>query len=138
MRAGFRRVREVARLDALRASVPAAAGWLRGRPGQAPPASLGGAEAVLALAGMAEAGLTGEQRGELVWFAVRVGVRRLADAEYWLGQIGLGEAAEIAGTQARLLGSLQYPLVSRDDAAVAGILRDLAPTYRRLGQALAV
>jgi hypothetical protein len=136
MRNGFRRARVVAPLDALRASVPAAAGWLRGRPGQAPPGSAGGADAAVAMAGLAERGLTDGQRADLVWFAARVGARRLADAEYWLGQIGLASAAAIAGRQARLVGGLQYPLVARDDAAVATALRLLAPTYQELAQAL--
>jgi hypothetical protein len=51
-------------------------------------------------AALAEGGLTDGQRADLAWFAVRVGARRLADAEYWLGQIGLASAAAIAGRQA--------------------------------------
>jgi hypothetical protein len=47
MRTGFRRVREVNPLEALRASVPAAITWLNGRPDQAPPGSLGAGEAAL-------------------------------------------------------------------------------------------
>jgi hypothetical protein len=136
MRNGFRRARTVAPLDALRASVPAAAGWLHGKPGQAPPGSLGGADAALAMADLADRGLTDGQRADLVWFAVRVGARRLADAEYWLGQIGLASAAVVAGRQARLVGGLQYPLVTGDDAAVAATLRALAPTYHELARAL--
>jgi hypothetical protein len=42
----------------------------------------------------------------------------------------------IAGSQARLVGGLQYPLVTGDDAAVAAMMRDLAPTYRQLRDAL--
>ena len=42
----------------------------------------------------------------------------------------------IAGAQARLVGGLQYPLVTGDNAATARILRDLAPTYRQLCQTL--
>jgi hypothetical protein len=136
MRTGFRRIREIAASEALHTSVPMAITWLNGRPDQAPPGSLGGGEAALALADLAEAGLTDDQRQELMWFAVRVGVRRLADAEHWLGQIGLADAAVIAGTQARLVGGLQYPLVAGDNATVAKTMRDLAPTYRQLCQAL--
>ena len=136
LRNGFRRGQVVAPLDALRASVPAAAGWLRGKPGLAPPGSVGGADAALALADLAERGLTDGQWADLAWFAVRVGARRLADAEYWLGQIGLASAATIAGRQARLVGGLQHPLVARDDEAVAAALRALAPTYHELAQAL--
>ena len=107
-----------------------------GRPERAPQGSLGTGEAALALADLAEQGLTGGEREELIWFAVRVGARRLADAGYWLGQIGLGDAAVIAGAQARLVGGLQYPLVTRDNATIAKMLRDLAPTYHQLRQAL--
>jgi len=136
MRTGFRRIRDIGAPEALRASVPEAITWLNGRPEQAPPGSLGAGEGALALADLAEAGLTDNQSGEMMWFAVRVGARRLADAEHWLRQIGLEEAAVIAGTQARLVGGLQYPLVSRDDATVAKTMRDLAPTYHQLCQAL--
>ena len=42
----------------------------------------------------------------------------------------------IAGAQARLAGGLQYRLVTGDDAAIASMMRDLAPTYRQLRDAL--
>jgi hypothetical protein len=100
------------------------------------PGSLGTGQAALALARLARAGLADDQREELAWFAVRAGARRLADAEHWLGQIGLHHAAMIAGAQARLVGGLQYPLVTGDDAAIAAMMRDLAPTYRQLRDAL--
>jgi hypothetical protein len=138
MRTAFRRVRAVAPLDALRASLPGAVAWLEGRPEQAPSASVGPGAAALALASMIEDGLAAGQRDSLVWFAVRVGARRLADAEYWLGQLGLAEAAAIAGRQARLVGSLQYVLVAGDDdAAAATMLHELAPTYAALCRELA-
>lgn len=138
MRTAFRRVRGVAPLDALRASLPRAVAWLDGQPGQAPPASVGSGAAALALASLIEDGLAAGQRDSLVWFAVRVGARRLADAEYWLGQLGMAEAAAIAGMQARLVGSLQYALVAGDDdVAAAATLRELAPTYAALCQELA-
>jgi hypothetical protein len=88
------------------------------------------------VADLAERGLTDGQRADLAWFAVRVGARRLSGAEYWLGQIGLASAAAITGRQARLVGGLQYPLVTRDDAAAAAALRALAPTYDELARAL--
>lgn len=91
--------------EALRTSVPAAITWLNGRPDQAPPGSLGTGEAARALAELAEAGLTDGQREEMMWFAVRVGARRLADAEHWLSQIGLQDAAAIAGAQAGWLAA---------------------------------
>jgi len=136
MRTGFRRIRQVVAEDALRACVPAAIGWLNGRPALAPPGSLRGGEAALALAGLVGRGLTDDQREELVWFAVRAGARRLSDAQYWLARAGLTQAAGIAGQQARLVGSLQYPLVANDQTAAAKILRVLAPTYGHLAEAL--
>lgn len=136
MRSGFRRIRLVAAEDALRACVPAAISWLNGRSALAPPSSLSGGEAALALAELVTTGLTNAQRDELVWFAIRLGARRLSDAQYWLAQAGLTQAAEIAGQQSRLVGSLQYPLVTNDKTAAAKTLRVLAPTYRQLAQAL--
>lgn len=121
---------------AVRGCGPAAIAWLGGKPDEAPPGSLGAGEAALTLVGQAETGLTDGRRGAVSWFGVRVGARRLADAEYWLGRAGLTEAAAICGAQARLVGGLQYPLVTGDDHAVAEVLRDLAPTYRQLSRAL--
>ena len=137
MWSGFQRERVVPPLQALRTSLPSAAAWLaEGQPERVPPGSLGGRKAALAFAEMVEAGLRPDRRAGLVWFAVRVGARRLADAEYWLGQIGLAEASAIAGTQSRIVGSLQYPLVTEDDATAATLLRELAPTYGALAKAL--
>ncbi|WP_432988743.1 hypothetical protein [Dactylosporangium sp. CA-233914] len=62
---------------------------------------LGGAEAVHALADRVAAGLGGDLRDHLMYFAIRVGVRRLADAA----------AAE---RQARMVGSLQYDIVGNE------------------------
>ncbi|MFD6231793.1 hypothetical protein ACFWFZ_33815 [Streptomyces sp. NPDC060232] len=45
-------------------------------------------------------------------------------------------AARIAQRQARILGSLQYPLVHGDDQAAAAQLRHLAPTYAQLRTAI--
>ncbi|MFD0386134.1 hypothetical protein ACFQ2B_38395 [Streptomyces stramineus] len=70
-------------------------------------------------------------------FGVRVGVRRLVDAAACLDALGLTDAAAIADHQARTLGSLQLPLATRDDRALAAGLRRLAPLYERLRAALA-
>lgn len=126
MRAGFRRVREVAVADAVRASLPAAVRWLDASPG----------DPVDRLAGLVAAGLDEQTLGHLVHFAVRVGARRLADAAFWLGRVGQDGAAEIAEAQARLLGALQYDLMAGDRLAAAGTLRRLAATYAELGTAL--
>nr|WP_311132645.1 hypothetical protein [Nonomuraea gerenzanensis]SBP00455.1 hypothetical protein BN4615_P9971 [Nonomuraea gerenzanensis] len=137
MRTGFVRVRDTSVEQALRASLPAAARWLAGRDDlPVPPGTLGGAAAVLRLAEQVDGGLDGTARGMLVHFGVRLGARRLADAAAWLGNVGLPEPAEIAWEQARVLGALQYPLVTGDDGAVAAGLRRLAPGYDRLRSAL--
>ncbi|MFI6298133.1 hypothetical protein ACIBEJ_41545 [Nonomuraea sp. NPDC050790] len=133
MRTTFTRVREVPFMDALRDSLPGAARWLAGRTDlPVPPGTLGGAEAVYALADLVEAGLPPDTRGLLTGFAVRVGVHRLSDASACLALLGLPEAAAVARDQARLLGAVQYPLTTGDDPAAARALRGLAPTYARL------
>ncbi|RZQ60208.1 hypothetical protein [Amycolatopsis suaedae] len=138
MRTGFRRVREVAEVDAIRAALPAARRWLSMTAGtDMPPDSAGNGAAAEGLAKLAEGREDfAEVREHLVAFAVRVGTRRLADAATCLSRAGLDDAARVAGTQARLVGSLQYPLVTRDGATVAAILRRLAPTYDELAAAL--
>lgn len=137
MWAGFRRLREVAPLDALHGSLPAAARWASGA-GTGPDSDdVSGADACLRLADHAEAGLETWQRDHLAWFAIRVGARRLADAARWLPQVGADDAAAIADRQARLVGALQYPLVQDDRTAAAALLRRLAPTYREMAAALA-
>ncbi|MEV0378522.1 hypothetical protein [Nonomuraea sp. NPDC050643] len=137
LRTRFARVRDVSVPDALRRSLPAAARWLDGRDDlPVPPGTLGGAAAALRLADLVEAGLDAEVRGLLVHFGVRVGARRAADAASCLESIGLVEAASAAAGQARVLGAVQHPLVTGDDAAVAAALRRLAPGYDRLRAAL--
>jgi hypothetical protein len=132
LRTGFRRERETDVLAALHGALPGADAWLAGRPGLAPPGTLGGAQGVERLAELIDEGLEDWQRDHLVWFAVRVGARRLADAAYWLGRIDRPAAAEMANRQARLVGALQHPLVTGDPTAASKILRELAPTYEQL------
>ncbi|HEX2315495.1 MAG TPA: hypothetical protein VHJ17_17255 [Thermomonospora sp.] len=127
---GFRRVRNVAPLDAVRAALPAARDRLLASAERSSGAAAEG------LAALVEMGLTAGQREHLVHFAVRVGTRRLADAATWLARAGQTSAADVAEHQARLVGSLQHPLVVGDDARVVHTLRLLAPTYERLGEAL--
>jgi hypothetical protein len=115
MRTGFRRVREVAVADALRACLPVARRLLA-PDGESP------AAAVERFAGHVSAGLTARHDGHLVHFAVRVGARRLADAAAWLWWLGLADAAAVAERQARLVGGLQYPLVRRDRERVIELL----------------
>ena len=137
VRAGFRRVFDVDAATALRRALPAAVRWLAGDAGRpVPPGSLGGAAALERLAGLVETGLESWQHDHLGYFAIRVGARRLADAAACLAFIGENQAASIADRQARLVGALKYPLVTDDRAAVARLLRQLAPTYEQLGASL--
>jgi hypothetical protein len=123
--------------DAVRATLPAAAAWLRGRDDRpVPPGTLANAAGLESLAEQATAGLSDAVRDHLAYFAIRVGARRLADAARCLRALGLDAAAEIATGQARLVGALQHPVVRRDDATVAALLRRLAPTYGLLAAAL--
>ena len=137
MWAGFRRLREVNPLDALRSSLPPAARWASGAGVGHGSGDLGGEDACLLLAERAEAGLENWQRDHLAWFAIRVGASRLADAARWLLQAGANDAAAVADLQARLVGALQYPVVHDDRTATAELLRRLAPTYQDIAAALA-
>jgi hypothetical protein len=130
MRTRFRRVREVAVTDALRASLPAARRLLS-PDGESPGA------AVERFAGLVAEGLSPQHEAHLVHFAVRVGARRLADAAMWLARLGLDDAAAVAERQARLVGGLQYPLVRGDREEAVDLLGRLAPTYEELATALA-
>ncbi|MFH8368442.1 hypothetical protein [Streptomyces sp. NPDC018031] len=137
LRVGFVRERPVAAEEALRRSLPAAARWLAGPGGRpVPPGTLGGAAGLAELAARVDGGLDPRTRGFLADFALPVGVRRLGDAAHCLGLLGLGGSAALAAGQSRLLGSLQHPLVTGDDRALADGLRRLAPGYERLRAAL--
>jgi hypothetical protein len=129
MRSGFRRVREVVVTDALRASLPAARRLLS-------PDGESAGTAVERFAGLVAAGLSPQQEGHLVHFAVRVGAGRLADAATWIARLGLDGAAAVAERQARLVGGLQYPLIHGDWQHVIELLGRLAPTYEELDAAL--
>lgn len=137
MRSDFRQVREVTVEAALRAALPGAVAWLRGRDDLAvPPGTIGGAEAVHRLAELVTGGLDSRTRDHLVHFAIRVGARRLADAATALARLGHDRAAAVATRQARLVGSLQYDLVAGHTMPAAETLRRLAPTYEELATAL--
>jgi hypothetical protein len=134
MRSEFRRVRNVGLTEALRGALPAAGTWLAGRDD-------GGADGRAALERLAEmveddGGLDERTRAHLTHFAVRVGARRLADASLWLREIGESRAASLADRQARLLGSVQYGLVTGDAGSVAATLRQMAAVYGELSAAL--
>ncbi|MGP4045896.1 hypothetical protein [Streptomyces sp. 2A115] len=131
MRDEFRRTEEVEVIAALRDSLTSALRRLTGS------ASNASQNAVERLADDVEAGLDARVRGHLTGFAVRLGVRRLADASFWLTQLGETRAADVTGRQALLLGGLQHSLVAGDTATAAATLRQLAPAYERLRAALA-
>ncbi|MEF3118338.1 hypothetical protein [Streptomyces chrestomyceticus] len=138
MRSAFTQQRAVAPADALRHSLPSAVQWLAGRDDlPVPPGTLGGAAALEALADqVAKGDLPSDTREQLAEFAVQVGTRRLHDAAACLAPLGLTSPAALLTEQSRILGSLQYPVVSGDDQALAAGLRRLAPTYERLRTAL--
>ena len=137
LRSGFSRQEPVSDPDALRRTLPAAAEWLAGtRNDDVPPGTLAGAEGVERLADQVEAGLPDGIRAHLTYFAIRAGARRLADASACLSSLGLAAAASVADTQARLVGSLQYPITTGDTRTAAATLRRLAPTYAELAKEL--
>ncbi|RYP09463.1 hypothetical protein DL765_008413 [Monosporascus sp. GIB2] len=137
MRTDFQRVQEVSEEEIIKRSIPAAAHWLSMSGAHDVQAgTVGNHEAAKTLADMIEAGCTADLRDHLIHFAVRVGARRAADAASCLSRIGYDSAARIMSNQARLIGSIQHPLVVGDEAAAAAVLRALAPTYEELKMAL--
>ena len=101
-----------------------------------PPGSAGNGEAARLLSQQVEKAFTPRIQNPLIYFAIRCGVRRLSDGATCLQRIGYDQAAKIMATQARLVGSLQYPLVIGDKKAAAAILLELAPTYSELSAVL--
>lgn len=137
MRTGFAKVAEVSDAAAIRSVIPAAIGWLSmSTDVEMPPGSLGNGAAAERVAELVEAGAGDGLREHLMYFAIRVGARRLSDTADCLLLAGYDEAAGIAAEQARLVGSLQHPVVTKDFPAAAATLRRLAPTYDRLRAAL--
>jgi hypothetical protein len=124
--------------EAIERSLPIGLAWLSRESSDANRSRRGGASAaMLRFADQVEAGIDEGIREHLIYFAVRVGARRLGDLTYWLENLGRANAASIAHRQARLVGSLQYGLVSGDRHEVLAGLRALAPTYDHLREALA-
>jgi hypothetical protein len=137
MRVDFGRVAEVADADAIRSVIPQAVALLAmAAPDKMPPGSLGNGEAAERVAELIEAGAGDGLREHLIYFAVRVGARRLGDTADCLRVAGYPKASAIAATQARLVGSLQQPMVIGDLPRAAAALRELAPTYDGLRAAL--
>jgi hypothetical protein len=137
MRTGFSRFAEISDADAIRSVIPAARDNLSMvTEEKMPPGSLGNADAAHRVADLIEAGAENGLREDFIYFAVRVGARRLDDTATCLATAGHPAASAVAATQARLVGSLQRPLVDRDFPRAAAALRELAPTYERLREAL--
>ncbi|MFC3995780.1 hypothetical protein ACFOVU_07630 [Nocardiopsis sediminis] len=129
MRSSLRRVRAVADGDALAVALARAKARL----------DAGGRSSERAAAGLAStvaAGCPSDLRGHLIHFAVRVGARRRADAAACLQRAGRPGPAEVLTEQARLIGSLQRPLVTGEDETAATALRELAETFARLRDTL--
>ncbi len=125
LRANFRRVRDVDPGAALRQMLPTAAKYL---------AETDSAAAAEKVADLLEKGLNTAQYFHFAAFMVCVGARRRADAGLLLGGLGYLEVAATLDHQARLIGSVQYPIVSGDPAAAAPAMRKLAPTFEQLRQ----
>lgn len=137
LRTRFERIAAVSETEAIRAALPAAMRWLSMAPRRPVPAgTLGNADAALALADRLRAGCDEALRMHLIHFAVRVGARRASDTAACLARAGCAQSSRIAAAQARLIGALQYPLVTQRDEIAADGLRRLAPTYEQLLEAL--
>lgn len=137
MRMDFEQVEAVPEAEVIRKSIRAATAWLAlGNGTEAPTGTIGNAEAAERLAELVETGCDSKLRDHLIHFAVRVGARRAADAATCLARVGCDQPARTIARQARLIGSLQHPLVIGDGAAAAALLRTLAPTYEELRSAM--
>jgi hypothetical protein len=137
LRSRFQRVTQVSEEAALRACLPHAAAWLMQRDDvEVPRGTVGGQDATAVLAEMILAGLEPGIHDHMVQFAIRVGARRLTDASTALAGLGLHNAADVAGEQARLVGSLQYELVAGCAERAAETVRTLGPTYATLAALL--
>lgn len=138
MRTEFAKVADVKDADAIRTIIPNAVEWLSmSQDLTMPPGSLGNGEAAHRTAELIEAGAGDGMKENLIYFAIRVGARRLSDTADCLLLAGYRDAADVAATQARLVGSMQYPMVTGDLRSAATALRALAPTYDQLRAALA-
>ncbi|WP_051393610.1 hypothetical protein [Glycomyces arizonensis] len=135
MRSRFVKVRDISTDDAFRESLPNAVRLLRNEfDAAAPPGAVGTTTGMERLAQMVEQGLPPNLHGHLVYFAVRVGARRLNDAAILLARLGEDRASKIAAGQARDPGSLQFDLVAGNAAAT---IRRMAPSYDELAATLA-
>ncbi|UKZ57119.1 hypothetical protein TrVGV298_010971 [Trichoderma virens] len=139
MRSEFKHVQSFTEEDIIRRTLPNARRWLGMESVKAsdmPPSSCGNRKAAEKLAEMIQTNFHPGVKNPLIYFAVRVGARRLADGTTCLERVGLVDAAAIMAKQARLVGRLQYPLTIGDVESAVKILSELAPTYDELRDAL--
>lgn len=137
LRHSFQQEQEVAPLDAVRESLPLALRWLQGRDElDLPPGTIGGSEGLHVLADQIATNFSDDLRNMLIHFGIRVGARRKADAALTLSSIGEVGAADVLQKQARTLGALQYPAMSRDTPTLVDGLRKLADLHEQLQQIL--
>ncbi|KAK1751175.1 NlpC/p60-like transpeptidase-domain-containing protein [Echria macrotheca] len=139
LRTSFRRVDAVSEEEVIRRSLNDARRWLSMKDSgqvEMPPGSVGNGTAATQLARMIETGFNQGLRAHMIYFAVRVGARRLSDGSTCLARVGQTRAADVMAKQARLVGSLQYILVQNDTAAAVKTLGILAETYGELETAL--
>jgi hypothetical protein len=101
-----------------------------------PPRTLSNAAGLHELASIVHKGLPDDLRNHLAYFAIRVGARRANDAAGVLNVLGLEEAANVAARQARLIGGLQYDVVTDRSSQAPTALAELAQTYGELVDAL--
>ena len=139
MRTDFVKVADVSDADAIRSIIPAAIDWLSMRTDvrRCRRAAWATARPPNGSPQLIEAGAGDGLREHLIYFAIRVGARRLSDTADCLLLAGYDEAAAIAadaGPAGRLDAAPDGDQGLRRPAAAA--LRELAPTYDRLRAAL--
>lgn len=127
LRANFRQVRDFDLADALRGCLRIAS------------RRLDAAQSCAAARRLSEIVADGVNTGQwfhLVEYMIGVGARRMCDASVLLSDIGCTGVADVLDRQARLVGSLQYPIVKKEKKAAVAALHDLAPTYDQLQEEL--
>jgi hypothetical protein len=128
LRGNFRRVRDVDTGTAVRQMLLGGLKYLE---------ESSSAEAAEAAAEVLERGLNTELYFYLAAFEVCAAVCRRTDAAELVSSLGYAEIAATLDYQARLIGSIQYLIVSGDTPAAATVLRKLAPTFDQLRLELA-
>jgi hypothetical protein len=123
LRANFRRVHETGVDTALRNLLPAALSHLEASDSSA---------AAERTAELLEGGINTPEYFHFASFMVCAGALRRSAAALLLGGLGYTSIAATLDDQARLIGSMQYPIVSGDTVTAATAMRKLAPTFGQL------